>query len=271
MDNHFVRERLKLALMRLGMADSLQMETEEGQWAVDLVTLTDDNNVLALYEGGELQLLKPAGMSKSTLREAAAESMMEYLLSKGATLDNFHREISGSREDLWNVDVKMMSMNGTAAWVFGGSPYTGQPKTVYMRPVQKHQRAILKGKRVEAIQEISKAKDNTDPHTWVKNDCMCCVMGHNASGGQVVAGYILMRSIRMMLIDDLPYTLLRRAGYAHRNHFAREWRQEHRSYRRAQSVWVFEFSPLSPVCLTGQVLPLPIDDYSDLPLFAMVG
>ena len=278
MDANYLRQRLMLAITKLAIADALHTFTGAGkdktQWAVELVTLRDDSTVYGVYEDAKLRHVETAYVSGSPARKLAIESVVNLLLSKGVTLDGINTVWSGARRYLWNVSVKQIPLNGTAGWVFTGSPYTQALKTVHLRPMERHQSPVYgnNGKSRTTITAIKqKVADRVTKeqieHTWLQRSGLCYAMG---SRGNEFKGYVQLRSINLLSMGNIPFEIIRCAGYANRNHLMSAWADEYKDYRKSQPVWVFGLTPLSPCAVNVIALPTPADDYTDLPIFKFV-
>lgn len=268
----YLRQRLTLAIMKLAIADALHTFAGKTRWSVELVTLRDDSLVYGVYEDKKLRRVETAYIGGSPARKLAIENLVNLLLSKGVTLDGISTEFSGARAYLWNVIVKQIPLNGTAQWVFTGSPYTQQLKTVHLRPMERNQTAVrrrLDGKeRIVSITEAlpDRVTKKLIDHTWLQRGGLCYAMG---SRGKEFTGYVQLRSINLMSMGDIPFDIVRRAGFANHNHLASEWSVEYKDYRKSQPIWVFELTPLSPCAVN--VLPMKAlhDNYLDLPIFQL--
>lgn len=265
MNAEFIRQRLTLAIGRLRRTDVLRLHSPTQAYAVELIRLTDDTDVYAVYAGQKPRRIEIAGAFNTTARQAAIVRVVQYLLAKEVTLTDIKSDLGGSTSFLWRVPVKQLPMNGTASWVFNGSPYTSALKTVHLRPKERNHEAVDASSGIAAIRVTE--TDDQKPHTWLQRGGVYYAMG---ARGKEFHGFIQLRRIHLMSLSDIPFTMLRAAGYANALHLQIEWANEYRDYRRSQPVWGLEFAPLSPAEVTAapQVAPVA-DNYSDLPLFRM--
>lgn len=269
MNAEFIRQRLTLAVGRLRRTDVLRLNSAAGVCAVELIRLFDDTDVYAVYNDAKPRRIEIAGAFNTLARKQAIARVVEYLLEKQVTLDGIHSDLGGSTSFLWRVPVKQVPMNGTAAWVFNGSPYTSALKTVHLRPMERNHEAVKSKGGVAAIRVTEPDRDSGElkPHTWLQRGGIYYAMG---ARGKEFAGFIQLRRIHLMSLSEIPFPLLRAAGYANALHLQIEWANEYKDYRRSRPVWGLEFTPLSHAAVTAapQVAPVA-DNYSDLPLFRL--
>lgn len=270
MNADFIRQRLTLAIGRLRRTDVLHVSSSTTPYSVDLVRLSDDTDVYAIYEGAKLRRIEIAGAFNTAVRDAAIKRVAQYLLSKQVTLENIRSGLGESTSFLWRVPVKQLPMNGTAKWVFSGSPFTQKLKTVHLRPMERNHTAVPNGASGIAairVEEPDRETGEPKPHTWLQRGGVYYAMG---ARGREFHGFIQLRRIHLMSLSEVPFTMLRASGYANALHLQIEWANEYKDYRRSRPVWGLEFSPLSHTEVTAPAQVAPVaDNYSDLPLFRL--